>query len=336
MTDQGLFGVAWQTKVERRRRGTKFVVPHVGFKQAKWLEIGWNLFQMGDTDRDYWMKDLNTLSEFRDAPAAYQRSVQWLRVFAARALKSFFYGSEAKIREILEKINDITAHSARVTLLDAAVHAGRSTEEIGLQANWKDPGPLVLKYTRNRTSVPAQVVQQLVKDIVDQQHPFESTIDDVVDVDQTSLDEVEFFVKSQGARAVQDYRYHCTVLGDSSRVACGRLTMEQCTSVGTALPDASLLCKHCARARPDVGSRCFFVQSSPCPLPSTVGYGVLLAFVVLIYVFIISVFRLLLALHFFESHGRSNRLCPGEDTGAPTAASVRSTTSFSRSLQDCR
>ena len=26
LTDQGLFGIAWQTKVERRRRGTKFVV----------------------------------------------------------------------------------------------------------------------------------------------------------------------------------------------------------------------------------------------------------------------------------------------------------------------
>ena len=27
LTDEGLFGVAWQTKVERKRRGTKFVVP---------------------------------------------------------------------------------------------------------------------------------------------------------------------------------------------------------------------------------------------------------------------------------------------------------------------
>ena len=33
----------------------------------------------------------------------------------------------------------LTSHSCRVTLLDAAVHAGRSTEEIGLQANWKNP-----------------------------------------------------------------------------------------------------------------------------------------------------------------------------------------------------
>jgi hypothetical protein len=27
MNEEGMFGVAWQTKVERKRRGTKFVVP---------------------------------------------------------------------------------------------------------------------------------------------------------------------------------------------------------------------------------------------------------------------------------------------------------------------
>ena len=48
-------------------------------------------------------------------------------------------------------------------MLDAAVHAGRSTEEIGLQANWKNPGPLVFKYTRNRSAIPAKMVQQLVR-----------------------------------------------------------------------------------------------------------------------------------------------------------------------------
>ena len=26
MNEEGMFGVAWQTKVERKRRGTKFVV----------------------------------------------------------------------------------------------------------------------------------------------------------------------------------------------------------------------------------------------------------------------------------------------------------------------
>ena len=82
LTDEGLFGVAWQTKVERKRRGTKFVVPHVGFADSGWLLAGWSIFQLESLDRDYWMRDLNTRDAFRDAPAAYQRSVQWLRHLA--------------------------------------------------------------------------------------------------------------------------------------------------------------------------------------------------------------------------------------------------------------
>ena len=42
--DEGLFGVSWQTKTERKRRGTKFVVPDVSFAGAHWLGRGWALF----------------------------------------------------------------------------------------------------------------------------------------------------------------------------------------------------------------------------------------------------------------------------------------------------
>ena len=45
MNEEGMFGVAWQTKVERKRRGTKFVVPHVGFSGSDWLRTGWDLLQ---------------------------------------------------------------------------------------------------------------------------------------------------------------------------------------------------------------------------------------------------------------------------------------------------
>lgn len=76
------------------------------------------------------------------------------------------------------------------------MHAGRSTEEIGLQANWKDPGPLVLKYTRNRTAVPAVMVRQLVHDMVQSSHPVQEDEDTMlVDGRETELSSVEFFVK---------------------------------------------------------------------------------------------------------------------------------------------
>jgi hypothetical protein len=161
------------------------------------------------------------------------------------------------MKELISALPQITAHSARVTLLDAAVHAGRSTEEIGLQANWKNPGPLVLKYTRNRTNVPAQMVQQLVKDLVAQEHPLEEVEDAVLDEqDEASLTEVQFYVKTNG-RSSHDYRYHCPQLGNDEVLACGRVELAECTEVGSTLPDVSVFCKHCARARPDLASRCF-------------------------------------------------------------------------------
>ena len=51
MKDEGLFGVAWQTKVERRRRGAKFIVPKVGFIDANWLKVGWDLFNREGTSK---------------------------------------------------------------------------------------------------------------------------------------------------------------------------------------------------------------------------------------------------------------------------------------------
>lgn len=56
MKDEGLFGVAWQTKTERKRAGTKFVVPKVGFKYQEWLQQGWDLFVQQSQDRDYWIR----------------------------------------------------------------------------------------------------------------------------------------------------------------------------------------------------------------------------------------------------------------------------------------
>ena len=207
------------------------------------------------------MRDLNSREEFRDAPASYQRSMQWLRTLGQTAVTQFMNDNQEEINAVLDRLSEVTAHSARVTLLDAAVHAGRSTEEIGLQANWKNPGPLVLKYTRNRTSVPAQMVRQLVQDMIENEHPIEPPEGAILDgEDPSALEDVQFFVKSSGARQAHDYRHHCSQLGDPTALACGRLPLDECSSVGSALPDAAVLCKHCAKARPDVAARCFSVS----------------------------------------------------------------------------
>ena len=240
--------------MERKRRGTKFVVPHVGFSGSDWLRSGWELLQSEHFGlaRDFWMRDLNSRDAFRDAPATYQRSVQWLRFIGRFALNHYHTGQEEEFKELASVVNSLTAHSARVTMLDAAVHAGRSTEEIGLQANWKNPGPLVLKYTRNRSAIPAKMVQQLVKDMLVQEHPVEESEDVELDSeDPSAFDQIQFFVKANGS-ATYDYRYHCTAPDNEEAIACGRILKDDCTHVGSCLPDASVLCKHCSRARPEV------------------------------------------------------------------------------------
>ena len=127
----------------------------------------------------------------------------------------------------------------------------RSTEEIGLQANWKNPGPLVLKYTRNRTGQDGPAARE--RNMLVHEHPVEVADDVELDTeDPAALDQFQFYVKTNGSAMAYDCRYHCVAEGDDRTIACGRLKVEECTHVGSCLPDLSMLCKHCSRARPEI------------------------------------------------------------------------------------
>lgn len=181
--------------------------------------------------------------------------MQWLRYFARQAPDRRENVDLADKHKDAAVINQLTAHSCRVTLLDAAVHAGRSTEEIGLQANWKNPGPLVLKYTRNRSQVPAVMVKQLVQDLVEKQHPVQDVKDAaLIDACSNDLVNTEFFVKAVASARSYDYKYHASSMNDSSMLACAKFNVSECTSVGSVLPDLKVFCKACARARPDLAA----------------------------------------------------------------------------------
>ena len=263
MKEEGLFGVAWQTKVERRRTGTRFIVPKIGFKESSWLEIGWDLFQ--DTlsaDRDFWIPELNSLESFKPEPPSFARSLQWMKWIARRTSdQSPALDHDTKV-EHAKVINLLTMHSCRVTLLDAAVHAGRSAEEIGLQANWKNPGPLVLKYTRNRSAIPAVMVKQLVKDLVQEQHPVQE--DDhtmLFDSCDTELCSIEFYIKQPSKGSYYEYKFHCNSAQNQETTACNKFNLVDCSSVGSTLPDTTVFCKACSKARPEVISS--FEEATP-------------------------------------------------------------------------
>ena len=66
---EGLFGVSWQTKTERKRRGTKFVVPDVSFSKCAWFKVGLDLFDLEFplVEGDFWipeMENKTTVAKF--------------------------------------------------------------------------------------------------------------------------------------------------------------------------------------------------------------------------------------------------------------------------------
>ena len=71
----------------------------------------------------------------------------------------------AKGDDLSKGVHGISWHSMRVTLLDAAVKNQVDTKIIGLQANWRDPGPMVLKYARQRKDLSVAMVKKLAKDL---------------------------------------------------------------------------------------------------------------------------------------------------------------------------
>ena len=79
MKDEALYGVVWQTKVERQKKGTRFAVAKVSVTGEEWMEDGWSAASFEMDDRDYFMKELDSAERFGDRPATYQRSVLWLR-----------------------------------------------------------------------------------------------------------------------------------------------------------------------------------------------------------------------------------------------------------------
>ena len=138
-------------------------------------------------------------------------------------------------------------------MLDQAVHFGRTPQEIGVQANWKNPRPLVLKYTRSRSSLPAKMIKQLVAEISQNRQPSCAREDnEIEDGEDTDLNVNEFFVKTPEKGSSCEYKFHVCSADNVDEIACGMVKAADCAHIGSVLPDAALLCKRCAKARPDI------------------------------------------------------------------------------------
>ena len=112
MKDEALYGVVWQTKVERQKKGTRFAVAKVSVSDEEWMEDGWSAASFEMDDRDYFMKELESGDRFGDRPATYQisRSVLWLRyVLTTAASDGLKRGhiSPPDLKQFLQLIQEI-------------------------------------------------------------------------------------------------------------------------------------------------------------------------------------------------------------------------------------
>ncbi len=226
LRDNVLYGLCWQTKVERKRRGTKFAIAAVGlirpdeldnegFVFRPWLLLFLELFELyAAGDRDFWMFEMIDFDNFTpNTPISYTRGLKFMKaVFAEAVLKSKF--ADPRKVALAGIMQQITWHSLRVTLLNAAVHAGVDALPISMQANHANTD-LVVKYTRDRRQVPLQMVGKLLSDLRHDWHP---TSDALVPVqDEFSEDEPDellpqFYVKKGVAhsRSIVHPKFHIT------------------------------------------------------------------------------------------------------------------------------
>jgi len=154
-----LYGLCWQTKVERKRRGTKFAIASIGvvdvaqLKQddpsvEPWLSTFWQLSQMlAPGSRDFWMYELDDLHTMGSTPVTYQRSLKFFKALIAFGIDN------APNSQLLPNIDELKAivptltwHSCKVTMVDAAVHANEDSVAISIQAHHSSPALVEKKY----------------------------------------------------------------------------------------------------------------------------------------------------------------------------------------------
>ena len=253
MKDEALYGVVWQTKVERQKKGTRFAVAKVSVSGEEWMEDGWSAASFEMDDRDYFMKELESAERFCDRPATYQRSVLWLRyVLTTAASDDLKRGliSPPDLKGHLQLIQEITWHSCRVTLLSAAVQAQVPDKEIGLQANWKNPSQLVLKYARSRKEISIEMVKRLTKRIAsDWKSPpeFEAEDSNLIDFGDCTLTYVTKARSSSVPAKDLNLKYHAMYIDGTGaeRTLCGRYKITECDDLGE-IPPSSQMCSLCS------------------------------------------------------------------------------------------
>ena len=133
-------------------------------------------------------------------------------------------------------------------MLSEAVKARVDDKIVGLQANWKDPSQLVLKYARQRKELSVAMVKEMADKFRKSWTPNpEEFVVEEEDEEVTEPVVIEFIVKaSLPEKALQACDFRCHIFDrrvNESASICGRLKMADAVSVGTQAP--GMICQFC-------------------------------------------------------------------------------------------
>ncbi|CAE8678725.1 unnamed protein product, partial [Polarella glacialis] len=259
--DHALYGISWQTKTERTRRGVKFAVPNASMSGNVWLEVGYQAFKkehMNENRRDYWMPNRKMTRNQsgqvamvieKTEPMKYQDSLVAAKYVMLLAL--IRTGKDAP--EIRQQIKELTWHSMKVTMLQAMAAAETDPLAIVLQGHWKDPkGAMVLKYARNRLAIPVRTIKVLTERAARAWRPNHEPEDGPI-VDYDSDNETnQFYIAITDVTKLHLAKYHAESLRVKGKTACLEFDLRLIEHVGPECPDAQTLCKACATNRPDL------------------------------------------------------------------------------------
>ena len=163
-----LRGKAWQTKVERKRRGTCFAICDVAVSAPGWLQKGLaryrEMLPKGLEEIDFWLCDIHAGGLNFQTALTYDRFVSNARNVVKRAVEEFWEGPEEMKEFARETARRFTGHSPRVTMINAMAHGGADAMTLMAQGNWKD-GAMPFKYIRDRKAIPLNFIVKMAKDL---------------------------------------------------------------------------------------------------------------------------------------------------------------------------
>lgn len=249
-----LYGSCWRTKVERKKRGTKFAVPDVAITKKPWLTEGLKIFEeIAPEKSDFMIYHLEDWGTISNAPMEYGTFVKFMR---SAILFAWHKAYPEGHPDIVLDATKFTGHSARVTMIDAGSHSEESQTAQMVQANWQS-ADMPLEYSRQTKMIAINMVHGLVKKVRRGWRPGDTKETDSSS-DEELLQERAFFVRKDlktgsSLTLAAEVKYHLQDRKDPKILACNsHVLVSICESMGSYAPEERMICKNCYKKRADL------------------------------------------------------------------------------------